>query len=330
MKFNSITKLGLFIFLAITLIGSPTFGSDGPQKGLRKIRLGIGYIPNIQNAPIYVAQLNGYYAAVGLDVTVEYGFENDFVALAAQGEREFAVATGDQVILARGGAGLPITYVMKWYQRYPVALIAETSSGILTPKAVMGKTIGLPGFYGATYIGWKALAYAGGIDEKQVTLKQIGFTQVSAIQQKLVDGVMGYIANEPVQLRKIGKQVTVIEVSDYIDLVSNGIVVGDQLMNKEPELVKRMVNATLKGLKFTIENPGKAFTISRKVIPELTDKAAVTQLQVLKTTIALLKTDQLGRSSRSSWQKSVDFLRKTGMLKKDVAVDKLYTNQFIQ
>jgi NitT/TauT family transport system substrate-binding protein len=44
-------------------------------------------VPNVQFAPLYVAQQKGFFADEGLDVTMEYGYENDFVALAAQGER---------------------------------------------------------------------------------------------------------------------------------------------------------------------------------------------------------------------------------------------------
>ncbi|MBI1881578.1 MAG: ABC transporter substrate-binding protein [Chloroflexi bacterium] len=296
---------------------------------VRQVRLGVGYIPDVQFAPFYVAQSKGYYAEEGLEVAIEYGFENDFVALAAQGEREFAVASGDQVILARA-QGLPITYVMKWYQRYPVALVAPAAKGIAEPGDLVGKKVGLPGFFGATFIGWKALVYAAQIDEGQVNVEEIGFTQTAAVQQGLVDAAMVYIANEPNQLRSQGIEVNVIEVSKYIDLVSNGLVVGDKLIADDPDLVQRMVRATLRGLKDTIDHPDDAFAIVRQVIPEITDDQAPTQRKVLEDSIKLWQGDKLGQSDPQAWQASVEFMSKTGLLEKTLEPETLYTNKFVE
>ncbi len=311
---------------------TPAEGAEAPAQSsneLRKVRLGVGYIPDVQFAPLYVAQSKGYYADEGLEVEIEYGFENDFVALTAQGEREFAIASGDQVILARA-QGLPITYVMKWYQRYPVALVAPTAKGIAQPGDLVGKKVGLPGFFGASFIGWKALVYAAKLDESAIKVEDIGFTQTAAIQQGLVDAAMVYIANEPNQLRSQGIDVNVIEVSAYIDLVSNGLVVGDKLMADDPDLVQRMVRASLRGLKDTIDNPDDAFAIVRKVIPEITDDKAPTQRKVLEDSIKLWQSDKLGESSPQAWQASVDFMGKTGLLEKTLEPDTLYTNKFVE
>lgn len=329
------------LFVALFTAGVTTACTASPQvqskpTELRHVKLGVGFIPNVQFAPLYVAQSKGFYAEQGLEVEIEYGFENDFVALAAQGEREFAVASGDQVILARA-QGLPITYVMKWYQRYPVALMLPTSQGVskpgqLSPEQLSGKKIGLPGFFGATFVGWKALVHAANLDESKLTVEEIGFTQAAAVQQGKVDGAMVYIANEPIQLRNAGLEVNVFEVSDYIDLVSNGLVVGDKLMTAEPELVEKMAKATLKGLTYTIEQPDEAFEIVRKVMPEMTDADAPVQRQVLEASIELWRSDQPGLSSPQAWQESVDFMRETGLLEADsqIEVDKLYANQFVE
>jgi NitT/TauT family transport system substrate-binding protein len=295
---------------------------------LQKVRLGIGYVPDVQFAPLYVAQNKGFYADEGLEVDIEYGFENDFVALAARGEREFAIASGDQVILARS-QGLPIVYVMKWYQRYPVALVMPASAGINQPSDLIGKTVGLPGYYGASFIGWKALVYATDIEEGKIDLQEIGFTQTAAIQQGLVDAAMVYIANEPNQLRNQGMEVDVIEVSDYINLVSNGLVTGETLIAENPDLVRRMVRATLRGLADTIANPDEAFAIVRQVIPEITDETAPTQRKVLADSIELWRSEQLGVSDPQAWQESVDFMTESGLLEEPVDVDQLYTNEFI-
>lgn len=302
---------------------------DAGAEALQKVRFGVSFIPNVQFAPIYVAQKKGFYADEGLLVAVEYGYENDFVALAAQGEREFALASGDQIILARS-QGMPIKYVMKWHQRYPVALMAPKSENIKTMQDLIGKSVGIPGFFGASYIGWKALVYTSGIDETRVTVKQIGFTQSSAVQQGLVDSAIVYIVNEPIQLRNEGIEVDVIEVSDYIDLVSNGLVVGDGLIRSNPGLVKRMVRATLKGLTYSIDHPDEAFAISREVIPEITDEKAPVQKQVMLESAELWKSRQMGVSSRDHWKQSVTFMKETGLLKREVDIDALFTNQFIE
>ncbi|MCK6624424.1 MAG: ABC transporter substrate-binding protein [Anaerolineae bacterium] len=303
--------------------------TEAPADELRKVRLGVGYIPDVQFAPFYVAQSKGFYAEEGLEVEIEYGFENDFVALAAQGEREFAVASGDQVILARA-QGLPITYVMKWYQRFPVALVSPADKGITQPSDLVGKKVGLPGFFGASFIGWKGLIYAAQLDENTIEVKDIGFTQTAAIQQGVVDAAMIYIANEPNQLRSQGIEVKVLQVSDYLDLVSNGIVVGDKLMADDPDLVQRMVRASLRGLQETIAKPDDAFAIVRQVIPEITDDKAPTQRKVLEDSIMLWQSDKLGESNPQAWQESVEFMSKTGLLEKTLAPEMLYTNKFIE
>ncbi len=310
-------------FMQTALAGSKT------KQPLRKIRFGVSYIPNVQFAPLYIAQKKGFYAKEGLDVQLMYGYENDFIKLAAQGECEFAIASGDQIILARG-QGIPITYVMKWYQRYPVALMIPASKNISKMSDLTGKSVGLPGFFGATFVGWKALVYSSGIDESKVAVRQIGFTQASALQQNLVDAAMVYVVNEPIQLHSAGIKSTLIKVSDNIDLVANGLAVGDKLMKSDPDLVRKMIKATKHGIIYSINHPKEAFLISQQIIPEITKKNSPMQQKVLEASIELWKSAQYGISEKKSWQKSVDFMRKTGLLNNPVEVDKLYTNEFIE
>ncbi len=326
MRLTQLMLVGV-LFLAV---GTPTLTADNKTViSLRNVKFGVSYIPNVQFAPLYISQQKGFYAEEGIAVELEYGYESDFVTLAAQGTKEFAAASGDQIILARS-QGIPITYIMKWYQRYPVGLMIPTSKNITTIAGLKGKQVGLPGFFGATYIGWKALLYSSGLNESEVVVKQIGFNQAAAVQQNMVDAAMVYIVNEPIQLRAAGVEVNVIEVSDSIDLVANGLAVGDKLMKSDPDLVQRMVRATLRGLIYAVNHPDEAFAISRRAIPEITDKTAPMQRKVLNAALELWTADKYGVSTRKSWQESVDFMKKTGLLKRPVAVDSLYTNKFIK
>jgi NitT/TauT family transport system substrate-binding protein len=321
-----------------TVPAPATPGTAAPETGetpaptssaLTKVTLGVGYIPDVQFAPLYVAQQQGFYAEEGLEVEILYGRENDYLALAAQGEMDFVIASGEQIILARAQE-LPVTYVMTWYERFPVAVMAPATSGIMEPDDLIGKKVGLPGFFGANFIAWKGLVYATGLNENDVTLQEIGFTQAAAVQQGLVDAAVVYIANEPNQLRSQNIEVNLIEVSDYINLVSNGLVAGDRLIADNPDLVQRMVRGTLAGINDTIARPDEAFAVVRQVIPEITDEAAPTQRQVLASSIELWQKDKLGVSDPQAWQESVQFMSETGLLEKPVEPESLYTNQFVE
>lgn len=296
---------------------------------LTHIDLGVGFIPNVQFAPLYVAQAKGFYAEEGLEVALEYGFENDFVALTAQGERQFAIASGDQVILARA-QGLPVVYVMKWYQRFPVAMMALSQAGIDAPEKLEGHSVGIPGLYGASYVAWKALVYAADLDENAIRLESIGFTQAEALSQGQVDAAVVYIANEPVQLTRAGMEVDVIQVSDYIDLVANGLITNETTIREDPDLVRRMVRASLRGLEYSIAQPEEAFDIARQAVPEITDEDAPTQRAVLEASIALWRSEQPGLSDAQAWSTSVEFMRDTGLIESPVDVETLYTNQFVE
>lgn len=295
---------------------------------LTHIDLGVGFVPNVQFAPFYVAQAKGFFAEEGLEVNLEHGYENDFVTLTAQGDRQFAIASGDQVILARA-QGLPVVYVMKWYQRFPVAVIALTEMGIDSPQKLAGHSVGIPGLFGASYVAWEALAYAAGLDETDVSLESIGFTQSEAISQGQVDAAVVYIANEPIQLTKAGMDVDIIEVSDYIDLVSNGLITNETVIQEDPDLVRRLVRATLRGVDYAITHPDETFAISRQAVPEITDDDAPTQRAVLEASIDLWRSDQPGVSDPQAWSDSAEFMLETGLIETPVDVETLYTNEFV-
>ncbi len=124
--------------------------------------------------------------------------------------------------------------------------------------------------------------------------------------------------------------VDVIEVSDYIDLVANGIVTNETVIQDDPELVRRLVRASLRGLEYTIAHPDEAFTIARQAVPEITDEDAPIQRAVLEASIALWRSDQPGASDPQAWSDSVAFMLDTGLIEATVEVDTLYTNQFVE
>ena len=333
MKLRLVTIFILFSFLlascaslASTSTQAPTDTSLPAQR--ISIKLPVGYVPDVQFTPLYVAIEKGYYDNAGLDVSIDYSMENDNTVLVGTGELSFAIVSGEQVLLARAQE-LPVVYVMAWYQQYPVGIVAKKSSGIKTVADLRGKKIGLPGLYGASYIGGMALLDSAGLTAADVKLDSIGFNQVAALVANQEDAVVVYTANEPLQLEKQGVEYVLFKTSDALDLVANGLITNEKTIKENPELVKKMVAATLQGIQYSIDHPDEAFEISKKYVENLANADQKVQKQVLLNTIEQWKTDHLGFSKPTAWQNMQNILLKMGLISQAQDLNQAFSNEFL-
>lgn len=319
--------LTLILALAACAPAQPSAAPSAPAgaSAPTKLTLYMGYIPNVQFAPVYLALEKGYFKDEGIDLTLDYGMETDLIKLLAAGQAQFVVGSGDQVILARS-QGLPIVYVMNWYRKFPVAVVSLQP--LRTPPDLKGKKVGIPGPFGASYIGLKGLLYAAKIDEKELTTPSIGFTQVESLLSGQVDAAVGYSMNEPLQLKQQGKTPTVIEVSQYIDLVANGLITNDKTVKENPDLARKVVRAMLRGLRDTLATPDAAFEATLRAVPEAA-KTRDAQRATLDACLPLWKSESLGKSDPQAWQTSARFMRDVGLIQTDVDVTQAFTNDFI-
>lgn len=318
------------VFLMLFLVSCGGTEATPVSAPKQAITLALSYIPDIQFAPYYVAQAKGYFANEGLEVTFRYGTINDLMTTVGQGSLQFALASGDEVLQARAG-GIPVTYLATQYQKYPTALVSLKDKNIVRPADLKGKTIGIPGQFGATYVGLKAILAAGNLTEGDVKIQTIGFQQREAIIEGKVDAAMVYSMNEPIQLQKAGLMINTIEVSSFVNLASIGIITSESLIKSNPVLVEKMVRAVTSGLRDTIADPKSAFESSVKVVPELKSADAVLQQTLLDETVKfmvsdLVKGQPIGYSKPEVWQESQKFLLSNNLLIKQVDASSAYTN----
>ena len=93
--FRKIFILSTLLLFACTNIGGPQMEGETPAA-LAKIRLPMGYIPNVQYAPFYVADGLGIFKDAGLDIEFDYSPETDGVALVGANELQFALVSGER------------------------------------------------------------------------------------------------------------------------------------------------------------------------------------------------------------------------------------------
>jgi len=178
-------------------------------------------------------------------------------------------------------------------------------------------------------VGLRALLFEAKMSESDVTLDSIGFNQVELMATGGQDVVVGYTANEPIQLRARGIPVTEIRVSDYVQLASNGILASEKVIAENPELVRGFVRAFLMALADTIANPDEAFRLSEPYIPNFADLDADVQKQVLATSIEQWQAERLGYSDPQAWQNMQAVLLEMGLITAELDLNQAFTNEFV-
>ncbi len=324
-KIWTILLIGLMTFSACVPSSTQT---ATPAGELQHIRLPMGFIPNVQYAPFYVAVQKGYFAEAGLEIEFDYSFETDGVTLVGANELPFAVVSGEQVLLARE-QGLPVVYVLAWFQDYPVAVVAKSASGISAPADLAGRKIGIPGLFGASYVGLRALLNSAGLEEADVTLDVIGFNQVEALAVDQEEAVVGYVNNEPIQLRAQGYEVNVIAVKEYAQLAANGILTNETTIAENPDLVRRFLGALLRGLQDTIADPDEAYEISKDFVETLAGADEAVQREILALSIEYWRAARLGFSDPQAWENMQAVLLDMGLLSAPLDLEEAFTNEFL-
>jgi NitT/TauT family transport system substrate-binding protein len=246
------------------------------DDGLEDVKFFLTYIPNIQFAPVYVGVSKGYFADEGLNLSIEHGDEPVGVDLIASGEFDAGVISGEQVILARYGQR-PVVYVYEWFQKYPVGIVIPDTVDVETVTDLEGMKVGIAGRFGASYSGFTALLGANELAETDIDLEPIGFVAPDVMCAGDIDAAVIYVNNEPLQIQQRADagdcgditSVSVIAVSDYADMVSNGLVVSEDMIANNPERVQAMVRAFDRGLQDVLNNPAEAYLISLDYVENL-------------------------------------------------------------
>ena len=312
------------MLLAVLLVACQGTAPTESPASLRPITLLLGFRPDVQFAPFYVAQQDGYYADAGLDVTIEHKQAPDVQRLVASGEAEFGVADATDVMIARTSR-IPIRYASTLYQSFPVALIGEAGSVPEEPSGLAGLTIGTPGPFGSSWHALLALLDAGGLTENDVTIREYPqFNQADGLSNGDVDLITGFRNNVPLRLEARGTDVEMLTLDEIAPLPGPGVIVGDDLLNDEPDLVRAFVEATAAAQRAVIDDPGIGFAAAETEVPSVAEDPDVARA-VLDATVELWAGDGFadGAIDTDLWRSGYDTMRRLVFIDGSVPMEEM-------
>jgi NitT/TauT family transport system substrate-binding protein len=288
------------------------------------VTLALGFRPDVQFAPFYVAQREGFYADAGLAVTIEHHQAPDVQRLVADGEAEFGVADATDVMIART-SGIPIRYASTLYQSFPVALIGAADDVPDDPSGLAGMTIGTPGKFGSSWHALLALLDAGGLAEDDISIREYPqFNQAEGFSNGDVDLITGFRNNEPLRLEARGTDVGMLTVDEVAPLPGPGVIVGDALLDAEAELVRAFVRATAAAQAAVIEDPDVGFAAAEAEVPTIAEDPEVARA-VLDATVELWRGDEFadGEVDVDLWRTGYATMERLGFIDGSVPLEEM-------
>lgn len=247
--------------------------SQQPTTGITRITVGLTYIPNVQFSPFYVALAEQLFVRSGLAVTLRHhGAQEDVFGALLSGQEDVVFASSDEAVVAATRSPELRTFATA-YQRFPGVVIVPADSGITGVADLRGRRVGIPGHFGSTYYSALAALHGAGMDESDVELTDIGFTQVAALSAGKVDAIVGFTNNETVQFRRSGFDVVEIPVqpADEASLVGPGLItVAGRI---DGSTMSRLADGMLAAEEMILADPELAITATEEHVPTLADEA---------------------------------------------------------
>lgn len=319
--------VGLVVGLLVAACSTGVPASSPSSAAPVALNVGLGFIPSVQFAPFYLAQQAGYYADAGLEVTFQNKIDPDLITLVGQGSIDVGISDGTSVIPAVS-QGIPIRYVATIYGRFPSIVFAKTASGIATAADLKGRTLGIPGKYGSSWIMLQALLASAGLTPDDLTVVEYpDFSQGGAVAQGAVDAATGFANNEPVQLELAGETVNVLRIDAITPLPGPGLIAGVETLTTKRDAIAAFIGATLRAMTEITADPEKGLDAAIAVVPELAS-AREAQEAILAATIeswsgSAQAAGGLGALDTDGWQASIAFMTELGLVPNPVTIDDL-------
>jgi NitT/TauT family transport system substrate-binding protein len=312
--------------LAVAIVG---FG--GAAQANDKIVLGTNWLAQAEHGGYYQAKAEGYYEAAGLDVSIKMGGPQVNTAqLLIAGALDFAMISNSFIPINMVKENIPFIAVASMFQKDPQILMAHKELGLKTLADVKGRPTAISTDAVDTY--WKFLKVAFGFTDDQIRPYSFSvapfLVEKSLIQQ-------GYLTNEPFRAKEAGVDPQVFLLADFgYSSYSELLMCSKKMVTEHPDVVKRFVEASIKGYATFLHGPhDKALALIKKDNPDYTDKAAAEAIEAMNGSGLLesgsAQTLGIGSMTDERWKDFFDTMVKAGVYPQSLDYKSSYTLQFV-
>ncbi len=239
---------------------------------------GYGYSASAGQLDVFLAEELGYFDALCLDVEINASGANG-QQLVAAGQAQFSALGSASDVMLSAANSRNLTAIATYGTEPPFSIFANERIQSLTD--LEGGTLGY--FINLTPIA-SAMLDAAGVDVSKVELVKMTNYDPTVVPRGQVDAIVGYASNQPQTLRALGEPFTEFFPRDFgVGGTYNVMEVNSQFLAEHREVVADFMRASLKALRFCLDEADECIDILARMAEEGGQGAAFPRDQLERT-----------------------------------------------
>lgn len=321
------TRRACLALLAVCAFASPL----AAQAQLREVTYLLpapGTLPAF--GPWMLAQAKGYYEKEGLKVTfVTARGGVDVAKQIGAGNAVIGGAIGDTPIIARA-QGIPVKAVAVLGAGSLTQLVSHKDEKIESPRELKGKTVTVLSYTDTTYYALLGMLSKVGLTKNDLNIQAAGPAGVWQQFASKKAAAMAGVPDWAVSSMDAGAEVDIMPADLYFKSMAQAILTSDEMIQKDPELIQKLVRATLRGMKDIMDDP-KAATAAyvNHVTAHKGKEASILKTFELYTKYVYAAQKVPGTMDEARLGDLQKFYVANGVVPKETPLKDIYTNQFV-
>ena len=275
-----------------------------------KVSLRLNWYLGGLHVPFYYGKDKGYYAAEGIDLTINEGRGSaNTVQVVAAGSDTFGLADSSSVILT-ASKGADIKSVMSLLNTTGFSVVSLAEAGIKSPKDLEGKKVAVtPGDPLGQLL--QAVCKANGVDCNKISMLQVDpAAKVVTVLEKKADALLGGADDQYFLIKYKGATPAAMRYADF-----GANIVGMTILTSGDTLKK---------------NPGAAVDAAMKAKPDLNRQSTLDQLMVdIDLMDSKNSKGKVGWGAQADWDQTLAILKNYRDLQTDKPWTTFHTNEFV-
>ena len=306
-------------------------GNEAAEGGMEKITFVLDWTPNTNQTGLYVAQANGYFEELGLDVEIIQPTEDSATLMVASGAADFGITCQDTMAPSIiGENALPIKAVAALLQHNTSGIISLKETGIDRPANMAGHNYATWDMPVEQAMIRSIVEKDGGVYEDIELIPSMVYDTITALNSD-IDAIWIFYAWDGIATEVKGLETNYLDFGQLdpaFDYYTPVIISSDQYLAENEETAKKFLEAAGRGYEFAIAHPEEAAEILLEAAPEL-DRDIVMASQEWIADQYKAEVERWGYIEPARWDLFYQWLTDNGLSEEPIAPGTGFTNDYL-